>query len=112
MTKTPFVVATLLCASVFSASADDSSDRRGQQIFRNFDTNGDGGISLEEYKAGMIGNMSPSRIESVFREKDGNNDGKLSIEELFYVPADQRLLAPVKKSGQKTGKDGKKAKTQ
>jgi len=115
MIKSSLVSAILVCASAFSTLADDKAtgDARARQIFKNFDTNGDGFISFEEYKTGMTGNMSPERVAGVFQEKDRNGDGKLTFEEMLYVPMDQRPPAsaqtPVKKGDKKTGKDSKKS---
>ena len=75
------------------AEQPESDQARAQQLFRNFDVNGDGGISLDEYRAGMVGNMSETRIGKVFKEKDRNGDGRLSLEELLYIPMDQRAAA-------------------
>jgi Ca2+-binding EF-hand superfamily protein len=89
-----FALVILIHSSAFLVAAEESAvDARLAQTFKNFDTNGDGGISLEEYRAGMAENMSPGRVERVFREKDRNHDGKLNIPELLYVPQD--LRAPV-----------------
>jgi Ca2+-binding EF-hand superfamily protein len=118
MIKTSFVSAILVCALAISTMADDKAagDARARQIFKNFDSNGDGFISLEEYKAGMAGNMAPERITGVFQEKDRNGDGRLTLEEMLYVPLDQRpspsAPTPVKRADKKTGKDSKKSASQ
>lgn len=103
MIKLPLVVATLFCSCAVLALADETpaAPNRAQQIFKQFDTNGDGGISLDEYRVGMGANISPARIGSVFKEKDRNGDGKLNLAELLYVPHDQRpppTAAPAKKA--------------
>jgi Ca2+-binding EF-hand superfamily protein len=67
---------------------------RAERLFRNFDMNHDGFVSLDEYRQGMTGNMAESRIEKVFKEKDRNGDGKLTLDELLYVPTDQKAPAP------------------
>ena len=100
--KTPLILAAVLCSFAVSAFAEDkTAQERLDQIFKNFDTNGDGGISLEEYKAGMVGNMSPARVPKVFKEKDRNNDGQLSKEELLIVPQDQQPQKPAPKTDKK-----------
>ena len=108
--KTSITLAAVFFSFSVMAFAEDAPapKNRAQQLFKNFDANSDGGISLDEYKAGMVGNMSPVRVESVFKEKDRNADGKLNLEELLYVPHDQRPAAPEKKDG---AKDTGKAKT-
>lgn len=110
MMKTSLTIVALFCSYTLVAAADDASSKaRLAQLFKNFDTNGDGGISLEEYKAGMVGNMAPERMEKVFHEKDRNKDGKLHLDELAYVPQDQRTATPTpeKKDVKKDDKPAK-----
>jgi len=110
MIKTPLTVVALVCSFALASFADETSAKsRLDQIFKNFDTNGDGGISLEEYAAGMVGNMSPQRVPKVFKEKDRNGDGKLSKEELLIVPQDQMPAKATPSPEKKTVKNDKKA---
>lgn len=74
----------LLAADEKPASAKPKRDPA--QLFKNFDRDNDGGISLEEYKGGMVGQMDPARIEGVFKKKDKDGDGKLNFEELQIIP--------------------------
>ena len=98
MMKTSLSIVTLLCSFALAAVADQPlSKERLQQIFNGLDANHDGGISLEEYKAGVGANIAPERVDKVFREKDRNGDGKLTLQELLYVPQDQRPAGPAKK---------------
>lgn len=108
--KTPLTIAALFCATAYVTFADETASKeRLEQLFRNFDTNKDGSVSLDEYKAGMVGNMAPERVASVFKEKDRNSDGKLSMEELLYAPKDP---ATTEKKDDKPAKkdESKKAK--
>lgn len=74
----------------FIATAADEKPAKPKrdpaQLFKNFDRDSDGGISLEEYKTGMHGQMDPARIESVFKQKDKDGDGKLNLDELLIIP--------------------------
>src|ERR1700761_4920141 len=80
--KNTVALLCLFCACASGAAADGAVDmERAQQLFKNFDTNGDGGISLEEYRAGMGANMSELRLEKVFKEKDRDGDGQLNLNE-------------------------------
>lgn len=95
--KTPLTLVALFCSCTLMSFADETSSKdRLQQLFKNFDTNGDGGISLDEYKAGMVGQMAPERVPTVFKQKDRNSDGKLTLPELLYHPEE-----PVKKDAPK-----------
>jgi hypothetical protein len=106
MNKTPLTIVMLFSSLALVAMADAPLPKSRQlQIFKGMDTDRDGGISLEEWKASMSGNISPVRIEKVFREKDRNSDGKLNVEELFYVVQDQRPVAPDKKKDDTTSKN-------
>jgi len=110
MIKTPLTVVALVCSFTVASFADEASSKaRLEQTFKNFDTNGDGGISLDEYAAGMVGNMSPQRVPKVFKEKDRNGDGQLSKEELLIVPQDQMPTKATSASDKRTSKNDKKA---
>ena len=62
---------------------EESANKRLEQLFKKLDTNGDGGISLEEYGASMFAAyLSPQRLAKAFKQKDKDRDGKLSMEEL------------------------------
>jgi len=52
-----------------------------EAIFKKLDTNGDGAISLEEFKASPRGKMDPTKAEEIFKKIDTNGDGSLSLEE-------------------------------
>jgi Ca2+-binding EF-hand superfamily protein len=97
--KIRFLAFGLLSVAAFHVLAEDptSNESQAERLFQNFDTNHDGVISLDEYRAGMAGNMSEARVAKVFTEKDRNGDGVLSLEELLYVPQDQRAPIAVTK---------------
>lgn len=90
--KTLTTLATLIVLPLALATAADESAAPAKskpdpaQVFKMFDRDSDGGISLEEYKAGMAGHMDPNRIEKVFKKKDSDGDGKLSLSEMMFVP--------------------------
>ncbi|MEP6671399.1 MAG: EF-hand domain-containing protein [Chthoniobacter sp.] len=95
--KAPLALALLVCLLGSISLADEgSTNKRAEQLFKKLDTNGDGGISLEEYGASMFGGyVSPKQVAKIFKQKDQDGDGKLSLAE---------LMADGKK------KDGKKSK--
>ena len=51
------------------------------EVFKKLDTNGDGKISLEEWKAGPMGKKDPAKAEEIFKKKDKDGDGSLTLEE-------------------------------
>jgi hypothetical protein len=52
-----------------------------EEIFKKLDTDGDGFLSLEEFKAGPRWQNDQAKAEEVFKKLDTNGDGKLSLEE-------------------------------
>jgi len=52
-----------------------------EEIFKKLDTNGDGFISLDEFKAGPRAQKDPAKAEEAFKKMDTDGDGKLSLEE-------------------------------
>ncbi len=50
-------------------------------MFAKIDSNSDGSISLDEWKAGPAGKKDAVKAEEVFKKKDKDSDGKLTKEE-------------------------------
>ena len=100
MKTLPFLIAVLFATNLVVLAADEKPavpakpKRDPAQLFKNFDRDNDGGVSLEEYKTGMTGKMDPARIDEVFKKKDQNGDGKLNLEELQVVPPKPAPPAP------------------
>lgn len=95
------IVLSVLAASATLAFAEDGAKKDGakkegapggpggrrgggnpEEFFKKLDSNGDGGISLDEFKAGPRAQKDPSKAEERFKQLDTNGDGKLSLEEL------------------------------
>jgi hypothetical protein len=117
MKATLILSAVVSCSFVSAALADDLSPERraeAERLFKIYDTDSDGAISLEEFRAGQGPNMAPSRVPKVFAEKDLNKDGKLNLDEFIHTPADQRPTEPDKnqpaKSKEKPAKEKSKDK--
>jgi len=47
-----------------------------EERFKKLDTNGDGSLTLDEFKAGPMG-----KHEDIFKKMDANSDGKVTLEE-------------------------------
>lgn len=52
-----------------------------EEIFKKMDSNSDGCLSLEEFKASRVGKKDPAKAEEIFKKSDANSDGKLTTEE-------------------------------
>lgn len=59
----------------------DKPKRDPAEMFKKLDTNNDGKISLEEWKAGPMGQKDPAKAEEIFGKKDKDGDKSLSLEE-------------------------------
>ncbi len=64
-----------------AAGADAKPKRDPAEVFKKLDTNGDGKVSLEEFKAGPAGKKDPAKAEEIFKKKDKDGDGFLTLEE-------------------------------
>ncbi len=87
--KTKTILATLLVLPFALAIAADEpakAKRDPAKLFKAMDQNGDGGVSLDEYKASTVGHIDPSRVGDVFKKKDADGDGKLTLTEFMFVP--------------------------
>ena len=88
MKKLITVIAALAVGVTFATAAD--AEKKGEakkgghnpeETFKKLDTNGDGSVSLDEFKAGPMGKKDPTKAEEMFKKRDTNGDGKLSMEE-------------------------------
>ena len=52
-----------------------------EEIFKKLDTNNDGSLSLDEFKAGRMAQRDPSKAEEMFKKIDTDSDGKVTLEE-------------------------------
>ena len=102
--------ATLAIALSSALFADDDAAKKSgkkpnKDRFARYDTNNDGKVSLEEFKAGVNKarkedkKVTDERLEKMFKRLDKNSDSALSAEEMNVTP---------KGKGKGKGKGGKK----
>ena len=89
MKRTVRILSALAFAGMLSCAPGGGSGRPNrEEVFKMLDANGDGGVSLEEFKAHRPPGASDAGAdtsrpspEEVFRKIDKNGDGFLNFEE-------------------------------
>lgn len=86
------LIAFSLSASVCFAEDAPAAPAAGEKpkrdmdaMFKKLDADGNGSISLDEFKAGGMGKKDPAKAEEFFKKKDKDANGSLSLEE-FKTP--------------------------
>ncbi|CAN6545919.1 unnamed protein product [Malus baccata var. baccata] len=80
--------------------ADDHAKAGCERVFKRFDYNGDGKISLTELADALkaLGSSSPEEVRQRMEEIDKDRDGFISLEELFdFQHANPDLMKEVVK---------------
>jgi hypothetical protein len=113
--KKHLLLATLVALPFAAFAADEAAPAKPKRdpgaLFKRLDTDGDGAINYEEFKAAMAGSIGPDRMEGVFKKKDADGNGKLTLPEFLFIPPSDapKPAAAATKEGKK-GKDKAKAK--
>jgi Ca2+-binding EF-hand superfamily protein len=81
-------VVACCCLSAAVAAEGEKKRPDPEQIFKQRDADGDGSLSLEEFKVGMP-EKALARADTRFKKLDTSGDGKLSLEE-FKVGMQRR----------------------
>lgn len=87
-----FIILPLLLVPVMALAADDAKPKKPGKgtekpkanpaaAFKKMDTNSDGAVSLEEFKASPRGQKSPDKADKAFAKMDKDSDSKLTLEE-------------------------------
>lgn len=80
--------------------ADESAKAECERVFKRFDVNGDGKISLTELADALtaLGSFSPDEVRKRMEEIDMDHDGFISLDELFaFQHANPDLMKEVVK---------------
>ncbi len=107
MKKLITILAALAVSVSFATAADAAKKEKkagaptAEERFKKLDTNGDGFISLEEFKASPAGQKAGEKAEEMFKKKDKDGDGKLSPEEFAGGGGKKGDAAAPKKGGDK-----------
>ncbi len=85
------LVAAVACVSAGTTLAADEpkKDRDPAKFFQKKDANGDGVLSLEEFKTGMPEKVA-AKAEGRFKKLDTSGDGRVSREEFTAGMKDRR----------------------
>ncbi len=86
------ILLTLLIAPSLAFAADDAKPKKPAKgtekpkanpaaAFKKMDSNSDGVVTLEEFKASPRGQKSPDKAEKAFSKLDKDSDTKLTLEE-------------------------------
>lgn len=106
--KKLITILAALAVSVSFATAADAAKKEAKKAgagtaeerFKKLDTNGDGFISLEEFKASPGGQKAGEKADEIFKKKDKDGDGKLSPEEFAAGGGKKGGDAPAPKKGE------------
>eukprot|EP01083_Nonionella_stella_P000491 1390_1 len=92
----------MLISNLFSSKLDPTQYAATLEVFKKWDTDGDGEISLEEFKKGMkeTTDLSDDEISAIFKNLDGDDSRTITFDELVIssafnalVSVDERMFA-------------------
>ena len=84
-----FIISALTAIAICTMVATAAEEKKGgdkpkpnpEEIFKKLDANGDGKLSLEEFKAGPRYKKDASTAEADFKARDKDGDGSISLDE-------------------------------
>ena len=82
------ILLSLLLAPAIAFAADEAKPKKPgkkppspESSFKKMDTNTDGAVSLDEFKASPRGQKQPDKADKAYSKLDKDSDGKLTLEE-------------------------------
>ena len=78
-----------------------------EEVFKKLDTDNNGSLNLDEFKAGPMGQKDPERAAKVFEKLDADDDGALSLEEFKKGRPPRQGGGPGGPGGPGKGRPGK-----
>jgi Ca2+-binding EF-hand superfamily protein len=82
-----FIIGIVTALAICTLAATAAEAKKGapkadpETYFKKLDKDGDGCVTLEEFKASGSAKKDPAKAEEAFKKKDKNGDGKLSLDE-------------------------------
>jgi hypothetical protein len=96
----------LACLIAVGSALAQEKEKKGERprdpeaAFKKLDTNGDGKLTLEEWKKSPLGSKDETKAEAMFKKMDADSDGSVTLEE--YKKFAERMGGG-KKGGKKGG---------
>jgi Ca2+-binding EF-hand superfamily protein len=84
-----FVSLTMAWGQDEKSGEEHGPKRSPEEILKKLDTNNDGKISLDEWKASPRSQKDPARAQEMFNKLDANHDGFITLDELKAHPMGQ-----------------------
>ncbi len=69
------------------AAPSETKPRDLAAIFKILDANGDGNLTMEEFKNSAAAKKAPEKVEAIFKKQDADGNGSITLEEFKAAKA-------------------------